>query len=43
MKRLDIPIALAWIAALALAMWLGVVRYQECRDHGFSVLYCATR
>jgi hypothetical protein len=36
-------LAVLGVAALiALGLFIGIARYDECRAHGFSVFYCLT-
>jgi hypothetical protein len=34
---------LLFFAFLGGGVWLAVSNYNECRNHGFSFLYCITR
>lgn len=31
------------VALVIFSLWVGVLRYRECRAHGFSRFYCATQ
>lgn len=42
MSRVN-PVALAIVVLIMiLCLWLGVIRYRECRAHGFSMFFCAS-
>jgi hypothetical protein len=35
-------LGIAFFALVCGVGWLMTFRYRECREHGFSVLYCVT-